>query len=147
MPDILNHLSWLWYLPAMFKDFMLTYPLLRWTIRRKREIPFDKFTDVGIILHQIIIFVIWALISYYGAPNEGPKYLVPSILVLTCIFACFYIFQLLIKKEENGYKYAMAIKLIGPLSLWALNLYKNIDIKNSLYHVFLMINYDAVFFA
>lgn len=51
LPTIYLKLSWLWYLPALFIDIMLTYPLLRWTIRRSRKIPFDPATDIGIIVH------------------------------------------------------------------------------------------------
>ena len=36
LPTIYQKLSWLWYLPALFIDCMLTYPLLRWSIRRSR---------------------------------------------------------------------------------------------------------------
>jgi fucose 4-O-acetylase-like acetyltransferase len=36
LPTIYLKLSWLWYLPALFIDIMLTYPLLRWSIRRSR---------------------------------------------------------------------------------------------------------------
>ena len=51
LPTIYLKLSWLWYLPALFIDIMLTYPLLRWSIRRSRKIPFDPVTDVGIMTH------------------------------------------------------------------------------------------------
>jgi fucose 4-O-acetylase-like acetyltransferase len=40
--EIFNHISWLWYLPAMFVDFMLTYPILRWTKRRQMDISFSR---------------------------------------------------------------------------------------------------------
>jgi fucose 4-O-acetylase-like acetyltransferase len=36
IPTVYMKLSWLWYLPALFIDFILTYPLLRWTYRRSR---------------------------------------------------------------------------------------------------------------
>ena len=47
--SILNNISWLWYLPAMFVDFMLTYPILRWTKRRQAGIPFGR-GDVETVL-------------------------------------------------------------------------------------------------
>jgi len=50
LPTIHLKLSWLWYLPALFIDCMLTYPLLRWTIRRSKRIPFDPVTDTGIVM-------------------------------------------------------------------------------------------------
>jgi fucose 4-O-acetylase-like acetyltransferase len=51
LPTIHLKLSWLWYLPALFIDCILTYPLLRWTIRRSKRIPFDPLVDTGIVLH------------------------------------------------------------------------------------------------
>ena len=47
--SILNNISWLWYLPAMFVDFMLTYPILRWTKRRQAGLPFGR-GDVETVL-------------------------------------------------------------------------------------------------
>jgi len=41
LPVIHNKLSWLWYLPALFIDLVITYPLLAWTVRRSRKIPFN----------------------------------------------------------------------------------------------------------
>jgi len=40
--EIFMHISWLWYLPAMFVDFMLTYPILRWTKRRQMGCSFGR---------------------------------------------------------------------------------------------------------
>ena len=51
LPTIHLKLSWLWYLPALFIDFILTYPLLRWSIRRSKGIAFDPLVDTGIVLH------------------------------------------------------------------------------------------------
>jgi fucose 4-O-acetylase-like acetyltransferase len=51
LPGIHLKLSWLWYLPALFIDCILTYPLLRWSIRRSKRIPFDPLVDTGIVLH------------------------------------------------------------------------------------------------
>lgn len=48
--QIFNHISWLWYLPAMFADFMLTYPILRWTKRRQAGLPFGKGDVETVIL-------------------------------------------------------------------------------------------------
>ena len=39
---LFNNISWLWYLPAMFVDFLLTYPILRWTKRRAAGLPFGR---------------------------------------------------------------------------------------------------------
>ena len=31
LPDLYKNLSWLWYLPALFVDSCVNYPLLAWT--------------------------------------------------------------------------------------------------------------------
>jgi len=48
---------------------------------------------------------------------------------------------------ENGDKYAMWMKLIGPLGSIALNLWKDQAPDRPLHHVLMMINYDAIFFS
>jgi len=65
LPTIYVKLSWLWYLPALFIDCIITYPLLRWTIRRSKEIPFDPLVDTGIIVHQMVTLATWGAICYF----------------------------------------------------------------------------------
>ena len=50
LPTVFSKLSWLWYLPALFIDCLLTYPLLAWTVRRARKIPYSHRDDGNIIL-------------------------------------------------------------------------------------------------
>lgn len=50
LPGIFGKLSWLWYLPALLIDCVITYPLLAYTIRRARKIPFSWRDDGNIIL-------------------------------------------------------------------------------------------------
>jgi len=78
--------------------------------------------------------------------SYGERYLVPSIFTLGAIMFCFYTFQLAIP-TKNGHHYAMWIKFVGPLGSIALNYWKVQTSKQDLYHIFLMINYDAVFFS
>ena len=148
LPTIHLKLSWLWYLPALFIDCMLTYPLLRWTIRRSKRIPFDPIVDTGIIVHQIVTLGVWCLPCYFlvTKDNYGTELLLPSIYVLCAIMFVFYAFQLLIN-TRNGYHYAMWIKFVGPVGSICLNLFKVQAKDQNLYHIFLMINYDAVFFS
>lgn len=49
LPKIFSKLSWLWYLPALFIDCILTYPLLAWSIRRAKKIPFNARDDGNIV--------------------------------------------------------------------------------------------------
>lgn len=94
LPTIFSKLSWLWYLPALFIDCMLTYPLLAWSVRRAKKIPFNARDDGNIILMQLAIFVIWCFPCFYldTSMNYGVRYLLPSTLTLVCIFAIFYTF-------------------------------------------------------
>ena len=94
LPTVHLKLSWLWYLPALFIDCMLTYPLLRWSIRRSKNIPFDPVTDTGIVIHQILTLVIWCIPNYYLVTknNYNTEKLIPSICVLGAVMFCFYTF-------------------------------------------------------
>lgn len=79
--NLATNLSWLWYLPAMFIDFLLTYPVLRWSKRRKAGMAIDK--DDGLILLLLLITMgCWAVINYLVLPQHA-HLLVPSIVVLT----------------------------------------------------------------
>ena len=148
LPTIYLKLSWLWYLPALFIDCMLTYPLLRWTIRRSRQIPYDPVIDSGIVLLQIVTLFVWALPNYYlvTAHDYNTTLLIPAICVLGAVMFCFYTFQLLIP-GRNGHHYAIWIKFVGPIGSVLLNMYKVQTQNMNLYHIFLMINYDAIFFS
>lgn len=125
LPGIYNKLSWLWYLPALFIDFMLCYPLLRWTIRRSRKIPFEAGTDTGIMCLQVITLGLWCLPNYYLITynDYNTTLLLPAIGVLGGVMFCLYTFQLAIN-TPNGSKYAIWIKFVGPIGSICLNLFK-----------------------
>jgi len=148
LPTIHQKLSWLWYLPALFIDIMLTYPLLRWSIRRSKNIPFDPLTDFGIITHQVVVLALWAISNFYlvSYNDYNTTLLLPSIGVLAAVMFAFYFFQLLINRP-NGYGYAIWIKFIGPIGSILLCLFKVQTKNQNLYHIFLMVNFDAVFFS
>jgi hypothetical protein len=148
LPTIFSKLSWLWYLPALFIDCILTYPLLAWSVRRAYKIPFNSRDDGNIILMQLVILIIWCYPCFYLDTDDryGERFLLPSILTLSIILMLFYSFQLLVH-TENGAKYAMMMKLLGPLGSIALNLWKDQSADRPLHHVLMMINYDAVFFS
>jgi hypothetical protein len=76
----------------------------------------------------------------------GVKYLLPSTLTLMCIFFLFYVCQLSIH-TENGDKYAMFMKGLGPMCTIALNYWKTQEAGVQLHHTLMMVNYDAVFFS
>lgn len=126
IPGIMSRLSWLWYLPALFIDCMITYPLLAWSVRRSQKIPFNGRDDGNIVFLQLGIFVAWCYPAFYldTDDNYGQRFLLPSILTLSIIMMLFYVLQLSIH-TENGAKYAMMIKILGPCGSIALNLWKN----------------------
>lgn len=72
--------------------------------------------------------------------------MLPSILTLAIIIMAFYVLQLSIH-TENGDKYAMWMKLVGPIGSICLNLWKDQAPNKPLHHVLMMVNYDAVFFS
>jgi len=146
--NIFSKLSWLWYLPALFIDCIITYPLVAWSIRRSRKIPFDARDDGNIVFLQIAIFVVWLYPAVYMDTGNGygMRYLLPSTLTLMAIMFVFYIAQLAVY-TENGDKYAMIIKLVGVLGSMCLNWWKDQAPNQPLHHVLMMINYDAVFFS
>lgn len=148
LPTIFSKLSWLWYLPALLIDCIITYPLLAWTIRRARKIPYSWRDDGNIVLSQAVIFLIWLYPCFYMDTDLdfGKRYLLPSTITLIIIFIIFYTFQLLIHLPGCG-QFAMWIKLIGPLGGIALNWWKTQQKDMPLHHVLMMINYDAVFFS
>lgn len=148
LPTIFSKLSWLWYLPALFIDCIITYPLLAWSIRRARKIPFDAKDDGNIVFLQAAILIVWCYPAIYmdTSMNYGVRYLLPSIATLAVIFFFFFTIQLAIN-TEGGDKYAMWIKVLGPLGSIALNLWKDQAPNQPLHHVLMMINYDAVFFS
>lgn len=148
LPNVYTKLSWLWYLPALFIDFMICYPLLRWSIRRSKNIKYDPLVDTGLIAQQMVTLAIWGAICYFLVTKEdyGSIYLVPAVITLSCVFAAVFGAQLVLG-TKSGYKFSLLIKLIGPCGSIAMNMWK-VQTKNmQLYHIFLMINYDAIFFS
>lgn len=123
---IATKLSWLWFLPTLFIDLMLTYPLLAWTVRRSRKIEYNSRDDGNIILLQLAVWAIWLFPSFYIDTQKdfGIRYLLPSSLTMMAIMTFFYVFQLVIN-TENGDKYTMWMKIIGPIGMIFLNLHKN----------------------
>jgi hypothetical protein len=96
----------------------------------------------------MVTLACWGAICYFLVTKDqfGELLLVPSIYALAAVMFCFYTFQLAIN-TRNGHSYSLWIKLIGPLGSICLNLFKTQAKEQNLYHIFLMINYDAIFFS
>lgn len=147
LPMIWSKLSWLWYLPALFMDCIITYPLLAWTVRRARKIPWNNRDDSAIIFLQLVILLLWTFPCFYydtTGLGYGTKYQLPSIMTLGFFLFLFYALQMLIPYWDG---FALMIKFIGPFASICLNLWKTQTENCQLHHVLMMINYDAMFFS
>lgn len=109
---------------------------------------YDPLVDTGIIAQQLVTLAIWGTICYFLVTKDdyGAKYLVPAVCTLAAVMAAIYSAQLILG-TSNGYKYAILIKLIGPAASICMNLWKVQTKNQNLYHIFLMINFDAIFFS
>lgn len=56
----------------MFVDFMLIYPMLRWTKRRQAKIPFGR-GDAETVLMQLATTTVWTIINHLvmGDQSKG----------------------------------------------------------------------------
>jgi hypothetical protein len=61
LPTLSHKLSWLWFLPALFIDSNINYPLLVWSQRRSKGKPFEKKTDGGLIIGQVVMIFLWSI--------------------------------------------------------------------------------------
>ena len=83
----MNNISWLWYLPAMFVDFMLIYPILRWTKRRAAGVSYGR-GDIETVILQLITSTVWILINQVvmGSNSDGRSAaLTMQAIVTLCI--------------------------------------------------------------
>ena len=146
IPQLATKLSWLWFLPALFIDSNINYPLLKWSQRRQAKIKID-YTDYQLIGAQAIGLLMWCIPCYFiPADNMGPKSLMPMIFSLFIIYMVHYFAQILVS-GPGGHKYGLIIKAIGPLGCFVLNYYRDGANQDTLYGLFAMVNYDLLFMA
>jgi hypothetical protein len=143
LPHVYTKLSWLWFLPALFIDSCINYPLVAWTQRRQRNIPIGK-DDIQYIVGLIVALVIWGIPNYLGA--GGDDTLLPMVFTVGVFFVFHFSVQLLLKLE-NGYKYSLWIKAVGPLASCALNYYRDGTNVDTIYGFLATLNYDLMFMA
>ena len=75
----------------MFVDFMLTYPILRWTKRRQMGISFGR-GDIEALVLQLITTIVWIVLNklVIGDNYSGASFnsILHAIIVLTlCQYA------------------------------------------------------------
>lgn len=139
-------MSWLWFLPALFADSNVNYPLLVWSQRRKAGIEFDLKIDLGLILGQLTAVYVWSLPQRGVVDNLFEKNLGPMLCVLACAYMVHFVAQYIFKFEK-GRKYGFLIKLIGPLASFWLNYFRDGQREETIYGLFAMINYDLLFMS
>lgn len=140
-------MSWLWFLPALFIDSVLNYPILRWTQRRYKEEPIT-LKDDGLTIGGLgLLLVMWVGFQQVlvGDSRSGREdvYIMTGIMVL--VYAAYFTLPHWLVKRENGYKYALLLKLIGPVACVAMNFVKDGDNETTQYGFLLQLNFDLVF--
>jgi len=85
-PHFFTHLSWLWFLVALWVNSVLLYPLIFWTHRRKNGMPLDKYDSIAIGC-MAVLMLIWGIPNAIVPPNNtGYDMLLPMVMILTTYF-------------------------------------------------------------
>ena len=148
LPSLYSKLSWLWFLGVLFLAFILNYPMLAFSHRRKKGIQFDIRADGKIIMGQIATLSIWSIpCMTLVSENDAFNYLVPSIAVLGLFYTIMFGLQLFIQNPEYGYKIAIWSKLVGPICCIFMNNFKYGSYENNLYGLLLGLHYQSIFLA
>ena len=80
---------------------------------------------MGLILGQFLALLLWSIpLRYLTEDDMYPKSLGPMLQTLAAIYMVHFFAQLLFKLE-NGHKYGIVIKLIGPLASCGLNYWRD----------------------
>ena len=145
-PHLYKKLSWLWFLPALFMDSNINYPLVAWSQRRHAGKPLDAH-DLKIIVGQLVMFFLWNIpLTIIPKNDMGHKSLRPMIMILIAVYAAYYFSQILLTRP-GGHRYCWIIKLIGPAATLLLNTKRDGANQDTMYGLFAMVNYDLVFMA
>ena len=146
---VIYRIGYLWFLPALFIDSMIAFPLLKWSQRRYLGKPCTFKDDYILIIIVLALFLIWGTITTFIIPsNLRWAYSLPSDLILLSMFGIyFFLPHNLIKKRENGYKYSLLLRFIGPFGTILLCRFKEGTSTQPLYVFVSMINFDLMFMA
>jgi hypothetical protein len=141
LPTLWKQISWLWFLPSIFLDSILNYPLLCWANRRSRREPFSWSIDGSYILGLFAVFGFW--IGVQMMTSHGTESLVNMAVITLCtqivMFAAIPFAQ---KFTPNCY---FCIKLIGLVSSFIHNHYQLSGDYETIYGFLSKINYDLIF--
>ena len=128
LPQFLFKMSWLWFLPALFIDSLINYPILKWTQRRYSEKPMSLKDDGLIFGGLFLTLFIWIAFQWtlVGSKVEnGRRDVFLMTMVVVIVYAAYFILPGFIVKRENGYKYSWWLKMIGPIAMILMNIVKN----------------------
>ena len=145
IPTLDKKLSWLWYLPALFIDSCVNYPLLAWTQRRSNMIPIDWSIDWQFPAGQVLAIFCWSLPNWYIKDLSGSSTL-PMVYTNVLFYIMWFTIQpYMLSKGKYAYKYSLLLKCIGPISSFCLNYWRDGTNGDNLYGFMSMINYDLMF--
>ena len=82
LPNIIIHMSWLWFLLALFLDSMINYPLLKWTQRRYAGEPITFKEDGLTLIGNLLLHIIWAVAKLVLDGDNFVKSHLPMVLIL-----------------------------------------------------------------
>jgi len=111
---------------------MIAYPLLKWSQRRYAGKPCTFKDDYILIPILMCLFVVWGVITTYAIPSEIRwTYNLPSDIILFCaLMLFFFVPHNLIKNREDGYKYSLLLRFLGPAATILLCPFKQGDATN-----------------
>lgn len=93
----------------------------------------------------MLAFSIWSIPNYLIKPLVGEDTL--GIVYTNVFFYIFWFGSYKLVEGKDGYKYSLLLKIIGPLSSFGLNYWKDGDFAETSYAFMAMINYDLNFMA
>lgn len=147
-PNLIEKLSWLWFLLALFIDSLINYPMMAWTQRRVQKKPFDH-NDIMYFAGMAISRFIWMGVCSFCPPlndkEVGLTELWPQI-AMQFLFYCAIMFVQFLLNEDRPWLY-FAIKAFGPICCVLMNIFKNGENFEAVYGFLSMVNYDIVFMA
>ena len=139
-------MSWLWFLPALFFNSLMLYPLMAWSKRRSTGIPIGS-KDLKLIFWEVVALIIWGTCLILGSSEkEDKKSLFKMVLVLVAIFGVYFTAQLAVK-GKNKDRNAFLLKIIGILGVYFLNYFQIGSNPSSIYGFLSTTNYDLAFMS
>jgi hypothetical protein len=81
------------------------------------------------ILGQAVAFGIWMLFQLFMVEADGRSDITVITVMMVILYVVYYMVPHLLVKREDGYKWSLLLKLIGPIAACVINAAK--DGKNT----------------